>query len=230
MQVMYLNNLMKWKYIANNQWLHHYWGEPRLTELKQLTEQRGPGMHAPKTALKKQENTADQLHQSGTQLALHLRHIVLCGFYNRARKWLFGRLSLIVVDRCPVRQPVTNRERWQLTRWESKEKAHSSWRDLSSFQDRRCQTLPPHPSQWSAARPTYWWPSWRPPCLYRSWWGWRGRSWSYSRSAHPQSHCNEGSMKGKESECIWLYLIACSLALHPSKPPDSALMNTPLHP
>lgn len=87
--------------------------------------------------------------------------------------------------------------------------------------------LPLHPSQWSAARPACWGPSSRPPCLYRSWWGWRGRSWSYTRSARPQIRCNERSMKRKERErvfdCIWL---PPPLPLHPSKLP--ALMNTPL--
>ena len=53
--------------------------------------------------------------------------------------------------------------------------------------------LPPRPWRWSAARPACWWPSWRPPCLYRSWWGRRGGSWSCTRSARPQTHCNGGS-------------------------------------
>lgn len=57
--------------------------------------------------------------------------------------------------------------------------------------------LPLRPLQWSAARPTCWWPSWPPPCLYRSWWGWRGRSWFDSLSARPQSRWNVGSKEEK---------------------------------
>lgn len=50
------------------------------------------------------------------------------------------------------------------------------------------------------AHPACWQPSWQPPCLYHSWSGWRGRSWSDTLSARPQSHCNKGSMKKEKKE------------------------------
>lgn len=70
------------------------------------------------------------------------------------------------------------------------------------------QMIPLHPLQWSVGHPTYWWPSWQPPCLYRSWWGRRGRSWSHTPSARPQTHWNEGSNEEGKKEKSPLWLIA----------------------
>lgn len=89
----------------------------------------------------------------------------------------------------------------------------------------KCQVIPLHPLQWSVGHPTYWWPSWRPPCLYRSWWGQRGRSWSHTASARPQTHWNEGSNEERKKEKSPLWLITRYVSQQ--QLPDSTLTPQP---